>query len=68
MSFLCKNCDRTFAYEYLLLRHNKRKRPCKKKIEIDQIIDNTNIEERIKKIEENIKMGSPISIDLSLFD
>ena len=54
MSFLCKNCDRTFVYEYLLLRHNKRKRPCKKKIEIDQIIDNTNIEERIKKLEENI--------------
>lgn len=54
MSFLCKKCDKTFAYEYLLLRHNNRKRPCKKKIMIDQIIDNTNIIERIKILEENI--------------
>jgi hypothetical protein len=44
MSYICNICDKAFKYEYLLLRHNKRKTPCKnkKKININNTNTNTN--------------------------
>jgi hypothetical protein len=40
MSYRCKTCEKIFNYEYLLIRHSKRKRPCKKKNTIDDYIIN----------------------------
>ena len=61
MSYKCKKCGKLFKYDYLLLRHMKRKTPCKKinnnndKMNENDNDNNININNNIDELEIKIK-------------
>ena len=61
MSYICNICDKTFKYEYLLLRHNKRKTPCKNKNKIVITHENKEKDNKIGNINNNNNINNNIN-------